>query len=208
MSSEKSPRPTRRPTDPLSTRETLRENRAQTDSRRPIQMGAGAAAGLAAGGTPEIARMLEAFVELRRRQGGLFSPSARLGFGRSFETTTSIDGVGSATFVQTIATLDLCLSRLASRSWSVSPCIRGEYGVLEGSGRDITPVRTETRRWTALDGLVRGDVDIIPALALELFVGARLPLERTRYIFRPDTTVVRPDPLGWLGGVGAVVRFL
>jgi hypothetical protein len=127
---------------------------------------------------------------------------------RTLETSTALSGSGTAAFVLTMGTLDLCPSRWTVEPLSATACLRGELGVLHGQGRDVTPPKEQSPLWMAVDGLVRGELALFGPLSIAMTAGLRVPLVRTRYFFRPDTTVFRPPAIGSLGGIELVVRFL
>ena len=60
----------------------------------------------------------------------------------------------------------------------------------------------------AITTLARASWNFYGPLSLELDAGARLPLQRTRFFFQPDTTIYRTPAVGLTLGGGLGVRIL
>ena len=175
---------------------------------RRWQLGIAGRADLHAGIAPSAVVALGGLVELRARHPGWWSPSMRVGFARTFESSAALTTGGSAVFVLTMGTLDLCPSRADLGRFSVAGCLRGELGELWGQGRNINPPREQPPLWAAVDGLARGEVALVGPFSFAITAGLRIPIVRTRFFFQPDATVFRPAAVGSLAGLELVVRLL
>jgi hypothetical protein len=149
------------------------------------------------------------FIEANGPSRGLFVPTVRVAFERA---TSAADAAGqgpSANFVWTAGMVEACPARWTAGSFGVAPCIRVEGGLIEATGANIDPARSDQRPWLAAGIAAEGRWFFFTPLFLDAEVGARFPLVRTRYFFQPNNTTLYDTPLvGWTAGVGIGMLFL
>lgn len=148
------------------------------------------------------------FAGIARRQSGSLLSSARLSVygGRS----RSVDGpmpATSAAFELDSLRVDGCLVELSAAALSVEPCVLLEGGTLHATGTTSRGSVRETLSWAATGTVLRGRWRLWRALAVELELGATLPLTSTRYSFAGEADFYDDRSLGLSGGLGLGVYF-
>lgn len=162
-------------------------------------VGIGAAPGPLFGASPALAAS-------GPRRGWL-EPTVRLAFAAAASGTVDVAG-GGARFTSTFAALDGCPRRLEFGRFALEPCLRGEVGLLRGTGAGVVAPRTDTHSWLAAGALVRAEWRFLRRAFVEFAGGVRIPLVRTTFFFEPDVTIYRTAPVGGVFSAGLGLRFL
>lgn len=214
------------PTDPSTTKSASKtdpkssaaksENKEPTDpddhdhagapkssSPHAIEISLGIDAGVVGGASPVLLGTLPVFFEIARGgEHGFFSPSIRFRFERPGEDADP-SSIGSAHFTWTEGSVDLC-----PIAWSpfarlrLVPCLRGELGILDASGVDASPSRSESRPWFSLGAAGRLRVAIVGPFFAEIEGEIFTPLVRDRFYLEPNTTIFRASAVAWSGAAG------
>lgn len=166
------------------------------------------------GGHVGVTRVVSPFVNVG---GGLTVRLApRSGFWRSswglvldYSQSGLLGSAQTATFRLLTAELALCPLRLAlARRLDFEPCLLANVGQLTAEGKNLSESASVTRSWWSAGGFWRASVYLDDESALELELGARLPLVERRFVTLPDRRSVAETPrLAPFAQVGFVHRF-
>jgi len=173
------------------------------------QLSFGAQGEIAFGIAPKILGSVPVFVELARRsEQRIVSPSARLRFERS-GTDADATAQGSAHFTWTEASLDVCpIALWPTHRWRVQPCLRGEVGVVDGTGVGTPLSNEKTRPWLDFAAVAGSRWEIVGPLFVEIEAALVVPVVRDRFFIDPaNTTVFLSSPAGasFAGGAGVSI---
>jgi hypothetical protein len=180
-------------------------NRAVAASPHTWHVSLGADGEVGTGSSPTLWVSVPAFVELWRRPtgAGIFAPGARIRFERAGSGVVA-SSTGSAKFTWTKGSLDLCPIAWSFGSVRLQPCARAEAGVVEASGVDVQPGRTNTRPWVTAGSVARGRWTVLDPLFVEVETAALVPIVRDRFFLETNnTTVFQAGVVAWTAAAGA-----
>lgn len=143
--------------------------------------------------TPKLAATGLGFADLTRVERGL-GYEARLSVLYARHSLEAAGGAGALALTR--GRLDACLRHplVAPPLW-LAGCGTFEGGVLAGSGRDVTPVASETRPWFA--GGPSARLEVLPTKRLRLEVGGNVlfPFVRDRFFLYENATLRETPPV-------------
>ncbi len=143
---------------------------------------------------PNVDASGEAGVELAAVGNGTVSPAARF---VAFAGRGSLGSpAGSARLWFGGGRLELCPIRIGGTPLTLRVCAGGELGAVHARGEVPFEPRAATVPWVTAEATLRLQWFATRALFVELGGGPVLPLDRTRYYFRPDTTLYQAPALG------------
>jgi hypothetical protein len=144
----------------------------------------------------------------RGRPGARWTPAVRASWGWSdFATPAPLGGEAQFRFksARVEAGPRLALGRLFFGAFAGV-----DVGSLTGAAPDLPRSLPFTTGWVAASGALRGAIAILPWLAVELSIGALVPLERKHFVLLEPTRVVYRVPVVLLegsAGIAASARF-
>jgi hypothetical protein len=143
---------------------------------------------------PSVEASGEAGAELASVGNGTLSPAARF---VAFAGRGSLGSpAGSARLWFGGGRLELCPIRIGATPLTLRVCAGGELGAVHAQGEVPFEPRAATVPWVTAEATLRLQWFATRALFVELGGGPVLPLDRTRYYFRPDTTLYQAPALG------------
>lgn len=145
--------------------------------------------------------------ELARTFGGSrVSPALRVSWG-SAEFQTHPTAGGTATFLIRAARASACARLdLAPAPVVVAPCAGFEQGSLRASSSDLPLVGHASSSWSAMAGLARASLRVLPWLAIEGEVGLAIPFSRPAFaLSEPFRIIYRPSRVLFTAGAGLAV---
>jgi hypothetical protein len=181
----KSPPRTRTAPPEAKTPGADRASEPDASARRQVRLGAQAAAEVMSGFEPDVALLPRGMIELElelARQSWL-APSLRLSAARG-EGSTTVAGVGRATFVWTGGRLEICPVR-AGRGVGpyARPCLGTDVAAIVARGHDLPETRSATRPWVAPLATARAGWRFPFGLSIELYAGGSFPLVDDKFEF-------------------------
>ncbi|MEO8797798.1 MAG: hypothetical protein ABI551_07935 [Polyangiaceae bacterium] len=195
-------KPTTLATPTTSSSEPSPDATTTTHPLRAFSIALGAHGGVVTGIAPSVTPTIAFFVDLAKTGDAVLSPSLRLRFERAGDSSDPF-AQGAAHFTWTEGGIDGCpvvwapIARLR-----LAPCLRAEAGIVEASGVDASPARSQTRPWLLLGAVGRGQLRLVGPVFIELEMALYAPLVRDRFYLEPDTTVFRASAIAWGGSAG------
>jgi hypothetical protein len=170
------------------------------DRRLGWHAATGGGAGIESGAAPAAVLTWSAFFEVTKNTDHVLAPIVRLLFEHSNSGDQDVTG-GAVRFVRNLGVIDACPLQASVGPLRLLPCLELEAGVVNASGHDVTPTRSEARPWLALGAVGRVRYVPISPLFLEVSGGLRVPLLRDHFYFEPNNTVFEAPALsGFAGG--------
>ena len=181
-------------------------NAALEPPRRGWRWSLGADALGAQGIAPGLVFTVPLFVELANVTDAPLAFDVRLRFSHAGTGAAPVTG-GALDFTWTAGSLDVCpLAWSPGRARFVA-CARGEAGVLDASGVNILPARSDARPWLTAGLALRAQYALVGPLFVELEPSAFAPIIRDRFYFEPSITAFRAPAVAFEGAAGVGASF-
>lgn len=103
-----------------------------------------------------------------------------------------------------------CLALELGSAVELAPCVAVDVGALWGAGIDIAAARAGTSEWVALTPGLDARLWITDSIGVSIGAELAIPLLARRFtievVGRDPMVVFEPAPVGFLGGIGLIVR--
>ena len=165
--------------------------------------GVGASVGLTGGVAPSPVLQEGFFLELGRGRAPGLAGNVRLA---AISAHGSKSGnSGTADFELLALRASSCPYRLTRENPAFDACLSFDFGRLKGVGSNTLSPETSSASWFGPGAFFRATVRALPALLIQLELGALAPLARDRFYFGPSETIHRIPGLTGYGALNLVL---
>jgi len=165
--------------------------------------GVGANVGLSGGVAPNPALQEGFFLEFGRGHARGLLANVRLAAIHAHGSEPADSG--TADFDLLALRASSCPYRLTNESPALDACVSFDFGRLQARGSNTLSPETGSASWFGPGVFFRATVRALPALLIQLELGALTPLAHDRFYFGPTETVHRIPALSGYGGLNLVL---